>query len=51
VALTHAIAVGPTDTMPLSRRSKGLMAVESLTACAVVVLVIARAVNVLGASS
>jgi hypothetical protein len=51
VALTNAIAVSPTDTMPLTRRSKGLMAVESLTAYAVVVLVIARAVNVLGASS
>jgi hypothetical protein len=51
VALTNATAVSPTDTMPLSRRAKGLMAVESLTSYAVVVLVVARAVNVLGASS
>jgi len=48
VALTNAIAVSPTDTMPLTRRAKGLMAVESLISYAVVILVIARAVNVLG---
>jgi hypothetical protein len=51
VSLTNAIAVSPTDTMPLTRRSKGLMAVESLTAYAVVVLVVARAVNILGTGS
>jgi hypothetical protein len=51
VALTNATAVSPTDTMPLKRRAKGLMAVESLTSYAVVLLVVARAVNVLGASS
>jgi uncharacterized membrane protein len=49
VSLTNAIAVSPTDTMPLTRRAKGLMAVESLISYAVVILVIARAVNVLGA--
>jgi uncharacterized membrane protein len=49
VALTNAIAVSPTDTMPLTRRAKGLMAVESLISYAVVILVVARAVNVLGA--
>ena len=48
VALTNAIAVSPTDTMPLTRRAKGLMSVESLISYAVVILVIARAVNVLG---
>ena len=48
VALTNAIAVSPTDTMPLTRRAKGLMAVESLISYAVVILVVARAVNVLG---
>lgn len=51
VALTNATAVSPTDTMPLTRRAKGLMAMESLTSYAVVLLVVARAVNVLGASS
>ena len=50
VSLTNAIAVSPTDTMPLTRRAKGLMAVESLISYAVVILVVARAVNVLGAS-
>jgi uncharacterized membrane protein len=50
VALTNAVAVSPTDTMPLTRRAKGLMAVESLISYAVVILVVARAVNVLGAS-
>ena len=48
VALTNAIAVSPTDTMPLTRRAKGLMAVESLISYAVVILVVSRAVNVLG---
>jgi uncharacterized membrane protein len=48
VSLTNAVAVSPTDTMPLTRRAKGLMGVESLISFAVVVLVIARAVNVLG---
>ena len=51
VSLTNAIAVSPTDTMPLSRRAKGLMAVESLISYAVVILVVARAVNVLGVST
>ena len=48
VSFTNAIAVSPTDTMPLTRRAKGLMAVESLISYAVVILVVARAVNVLG---
>ena len=48
VSLTNAIAVSPTDTMPLTRRAKGLMAVESLISYAVVILVISRAVSVLG---
>src|SRR4051812_26051218 len=48
VSLTNAIAVSPTDTMPLTVRAKGLMAIESLISYAVVILVVARAVNVLG---
>ena len=51
VSLTNAIAVSPTDTMPLTRRAKGLMAVESLIAYTVVILVVARAVNVLGGTT
>ena len=50
VALTNAIAFSPTDTMPLTRRAKGLLAAESLISYVVVILVVARAVNVLGAS-
>jgi uncharacterized membrane protein len=50
VSLTNATAVSPTDTMPLTRRAKGLMAVESLISYAIVILVVARAVNVLGAN-
>jgi len=49
VSLTNAIAVSPTDTMPLTRRAKGLMAVESLISYAIAILVVARAVNVFGA--
>jgi uncharacterized membrane protein len=51
VALTNAIAFSPTDTMPLTRRAKGLLAAESLISYVVVILVVARAVNVLGTSS
>jgi uncharacterized membrane protein len=51
VALTNAIAFSPTDTMPLTRRAKGLLAAESLISYVVVILVVARAVNVLGAGS
>jgi uncharacterized membrane protein len=51
VSLTNATAVSPTDTMPLTGRAKGLMAAESLISYAVVILVVARAVNVLGAST
>ena len=50
VALTNAIAFSPTDTMPLTRRAKGLLAAQSLISYVVVILVVARAVNVLGAS-
>ena len=51
VALTNAIAFSPTDTMPLTRRAKGLLAAESLISYVVVILVVARAVNVLGTST
>jgi uncharacterized membrane protein len=48
VSLTNSIAFSPTDTMPLTRRAKGLMAVESVVSAATVLLVAARAVNVFG---
>ena len=47
VSFTNATAFSPTDTMPLTRSAKSLMAVQSLVALATVGLVIARAVNVL----
>ena len=49
VALTNAIAFSPTDTMPLTRWAKVLMGAESAISVIAVLLVAARAVNVLGA--
>jgi hypothetical protein len=48
VSLTNSIAFSPTDTMPLSIRAKALMGFESAIAAITVLLVAARAVNVLG---
>jgi len=47
VSFTNAVAFSPTDTMPLTRGTKSLMAVQSLVALSTIGLVIARAVNVL----
>lgn len=48
VSFTNVVAFSPTDTMPLGRGVKALMAVQSLVALSTIGLVIARAVNVLG---
>ena len=48
VALTNGIAFSPTDTMPLTRRAKTLMGLEAMISVGAVLLVAARAVNVLG---
>jgi energy-coupling factor transporter transmembrane protein EcfT len=48
VSLTNSIAFSPTDTMPFSLRAKALMGLESIIAAVTVLLVAARAVNVLG---
>lgn len=48
VSLTNAIAFSPTDTMPLSVRAKAMMGLESAISAVTVLLVAARAVNVLG---
>jgi hypothetical protein len=48
VSLTNAIAFSPTDTMPLSLRAKATMGLESAISAVTVLLVAARAVNVLG---
>lgn len=47
VSSTNATAFSPTDTMPLSRRAKMLMLVQSVVSLVVVALVAARAVNIL----
>jgi hypothetical protein len=49
VSLTNSIAFSPTDTMPLSVRAKAMMGLESAISAVTVLLVAARAVNVLGA--
>jgi hypothetical protein len=48
VGLTNATAFSPTDAMPLRLRTKGLMGIEGVVSLILVVLVTARAVNVLG---
>ncbi len=45
---TNATAFSPTDAMPLRAMAKLLMAVQSLIALITILLVVARAVNVLG---
>jgi len=47
VSFTNATAFSPTDTMPLTRWAKGLMAAQSAIALSTTALVIARAVNIL----
>ena len=47
-SLSTATAFSPTDAMPLTLRAKVLMGVESVLSLVIVVLVTARAVNVLG---
>jgi hypothetical protein len=47
VALTNATAFSPTDAMPLTRRAKALMAAEATLSAVTVLLIAARAVNIL----
>lgn len=47
VSLTNSIAFSPTDSMPLTRPAKALMAAESMLAAVTLLLVAARAVNIL----
>lgn len=47
VSLTNATAFSPTDAMPLTRPAKRLMAVESTLSAMTVLLIAARAVNIL----
>jgi hypothetical protein len=47
VSATNATAFSPTDTLPLSRRAKMLMLVQSVVSLVALALVAARAVNIL----
>ena len=46
-SFTNATAFSPTDTMPLTHWSKGLMMLQSLASLVTVAVVISRAVNIL----
>ncbi len=47
VSLTNAMALSPTDTMPLTPTAKGIMGLQSLVSLVTIGLVISRAVNIL----
>ena len=47
VSLTNATAFSPTDSLPMTRPAKALMAAESMLSVVTVLLVAARAVNIL----
>jgi hypothetical protein len=44
------MAFSPTDAMPLTSRAKALMGIQALTGYVLLALVIARAVNIVGAA-
>ena len=48
VSLTNSIAFSPTDTMPLTLHAKAMMGAESAISAITILLVAARAVNILG---
>lgn len=47
VSLTNSIAFSPTDTMPLTLAAKGLMGLQSVASAVTLLIVAARAVNIL----
>lgn len=47
ISLTNSIAFSPTDSMPLTRVAKAFMAAEATLSAATILLVAARAVNIL----
>jgi hypothetical protein len=49
LAFTNVVAFSPTDTLPLTRRAKGLMAVQSMISLGVLVVVVSRVINILPA--
>jgi hypothetical protein len=48
LSVTNSTAFSPTDTLPLTSRAKVLMSLEAIAAMVTSLLVIARAVNILG---
>ena len=48
VSITNASAFSPTDTLPLTHAVKAIMSIQALISLLTVVLVTARAVNILG---
>lgn len=48
VSITNSSAFSPTDTMPLTHFTKAIMSIQALISLLTVVLVTARAVNILG---
>jgi uncharacterized membrane protein len=48
VAFTGATALSPTDTFPLTRKAKALMMIEAMLSIIIIILLAARAVNILG---
>lgn len=47
LAYTNVVAFSPTDTMPWTRRAKGLMTLQSASSLTVLVVVLARVINIL----
>ena len=47
ISITNATAFSPTDTLPLTRRAKLIMAAQAILSLLVVVLITARAINIL----
>jgi hypothetical protein len=46
VSLTNATAFSPTDTMPMTKPAKAVMGVQSVTSAMILVVLVARAVNI-----
>ncbi len=47
LSYTNVVAFSPTDTLPLTIRVKGLMALQSIISLGVLVVVLARVINIL----
>ena len=47
LAFTNVVAFSPTDTLPLTKKAKGLMALQSMISVSVLVVVLSRVINIL----